>query len=157
MFKQFRGTLPTTVLVWPIKLSTAVRRRTSKILALLKSWKRSTSNSASDLGFLPHPSVCQKSRECRSIALNPTDLCTWLLCISSQSWKCSPLLRTHQSWMIHAVLKSTKPTVLKMGIGHVLVLSTGRSFTSRPCNTAVLQRCLERGWRGNRIRDSPLP
>lgn len=55
MFKLFRGTLSTTVLVWPIKLLTAVGMRTGKILTLPKSWKTSTSSCASDFLSLPQP------------------------------------------------------------------------------------------------------
>lgn len=71
MFKLFRGTLSTTVLVWPIKLLTAVGMRTGKILNLPKSSKRSTSIFSSDL---PQPLGVPHIQRVQGCSMNPADL-----------------------------------------------------------------------------------
>lgn len=49
-------------------------------------------------------------------------------------------------------------TVLIMGVGYVLALSMGTSFTPKLCkDSSFAELHVEKGWRRNKIKDSPLP
>lgn len=49
-------------------------------------------------------------------------------------------------------------TALMTGVGCVLALSMGRSSTPKLCkDSSFVVLCEERGWRGNRVGESPPP